>query len=337
MERYARQSVFSHIGKEGQEKLLASKVTIIGMGALGTVAANNLCRAGVGYIRFADRDYVELTNLQRQVLYDEDDAHHSLPKVVAAFNHLNKVNSEIVLEPIIADVNSSNIEGLIRDADLVLDANDNWEIRLLINEACHKHKIPWIYCAALGSEGMTMNILPGKDNPCLRCFVVDKPKSSTGGSCSTFGVLNMLTGTMASIQTAEAIKILINSDSTRKELLILDLWGNCFNTLELTKNDNCPLCALGQYEYLGKAVGTYTTSLCGSDSIQIVPPLPIKADFHMLAEKLGKIGNVHFSEFIFAFSDDKYEIKLFQDGRAIIKNAIDENNAKSIYTEYIGL
>ena len=336
MERYARQAVFSHIGKEGQEKLLKSKVTIIGMGALGTVAANNLCRAGVGYIRMADRDYVELTNLQRQILYNEDDAAQSLPKAIAAFNHLSKVNSEITLEPVITDVNPSNVEGLVNDAGLVLDATDNFEIRFLINEACHKHQIPWIYCGALGSGGMTINILPGENNPCLRCFI-DDSKSPQGLSCSTFGVLNMITVAMASIQTAEAIKILLNSDSVRRELFTLDLWENHFRAIGMKKNDDCPVCVHKQYEHLGKATGSYTTSLCGSNSVQVVPPAAVKIDFHALAEKLKKIGSVHFSQYVLKFSDDKYEIMLFQDGRAIIKNAIDGNNAKSIYTEYIGL
>ena len=336
MERYARQSVFTPIGKEGQAKLLRSKVTIIGMGALGTVAANNLCRAGVGCLRIIDRDYVELTNLQRQTLYNEEDAHQNLPKVIAASKHLSMINSEIDLEPIIADVNASNIEDFICGSDLVIDANDNMEIRFIINEACHKHKIPWIYCGALGAHGVTMNILPGINQPCLRCFIGESGDLSHD-SCSTVGVLNMLTGMMASIQSAEAIKILISSDSIRSKLLTINLWENRFNTLELGKDDNCPVCVHKNYELLGGARGSNTTSLCGSDSIQIIPPKVVKADFEILAKKLEKIGNVRFSEHILAFSDSKYEIKLFQDGRAIIKNAIDANNAKSVYTEYIGL
>jgi len=335
MERYARQSVFSHIGKEGQAKLLGSKVAIIGVGALGTVSSNNLCRAGVGHLRIIDRDYVELTNLQRQILFTEDDARQDLPKAIAAARHLSKVNSEITIEPIVTDVNPSNIESLVSDADLVLDATDNFEIRLLINEACHKYKIPWIYCGALGSEGMTMNILPG-DGPCLRCFISG---SSAGPShtCSTFGVLNMLTGTMASIQTAEAVKILLGSDCVRRDLLTIDLWLNRFETIGLLRSEDCPVCAHGRYERLGEVVGSYTTSLCGTNSIQIVPPKPVKADFDALAEKLQKAGSVRHNGFTLTFSDGKHEIILFQDGRAMIKNAIDENNAKSIYTEHIGL
>ena len=334
--RYARQTVFSRIGKEGQEKLLKSKVTIIGMGALGTVSANNLCRSGVGHIRMVDRDYVELSNLQRQILYTEDDARQSLPKAIAAYNHLSEVNSEITLEPVIADVNPSNIENFTGGADLVLDATDNWETRFLMNEICHKHKIPWIYGAALGAEGMTMNILPGDDKPCLRCFIGGSMPAPSH-SCGTFGVLNMITNAIASIQTAEAIKILTGSDSVRVELLTMDLWTNDIAAVEIRKNDDCPVCVHNRYEYFGRISGSYTTSLCGSNSVQVVPSRPVKADFHALAEKLKSAGTVRFNEFTLTFADTQYEITLFLDGRAIIKNAINLNNAKSVYTEYIGL
>jgi adenylyltransferase/sulfurtransferase len=336
MQRYARQTIFSRIGEEGQKKLFQSKVTIIGMGALGTVSANNLCRSGIGCIRLVDRDYVELTNLQRQVLFNEDDARQNLPKTIAAFNHLSKINSEITLEPFVTDVNPSNIENLLNGSDLILDATDNWEIRFLINEACHKNNIPWIYCGAIGSYGMTMNILPEEDNPCLRCFINDD-QSSPAFSCSTFGVMNMITGTLASIQTMEAVKILLHSDSIRKELLTLDLWENQFDTVDVQKNDDCPVCVHKRYDNLKKTVGSYATSLCGSNSVQIVPPQPLKTDFSELTEKLKKAGSVRYNQYTLTFTDEKCEIILFQDGRAMIKNAIDENNAKSIYTEYIGL
>ena len=335
MDRYARQSVFSHIGKEGQEKLLRSKITIIGMGALGTVSAGNLCRSGVGHIRMVDRDYVELTNLQRQVLYNEDDARNSLPKAIAAYNHLSLVNSEITLEPIITDVNPSNIESLVCDADLVLDATDNWEVRLLMNEACHAYRIPWIYCGALGAGGMTMNILYEEGAPCLRCFI-HEPASASMHSCGTFGVLNMITNVMASVQSAEAVKILIGSSAIRKELLTVDLWSNHIASVNIKKEDDCPVCVHNSYQYHGRGAGSYTTGLCGIDSIQVVPEKPIKADFNALAERLAQIGAVRFNEFTLVFSDSKYEITLFVDGRAIIKNAIDANSAKSIYSEYIG-
>ena len=335
MERYSRQSVFAPIGTEGQKKLLQSRVAIIGMGALGTVSANNLCRAGVGYIRLVDRDYVELTNLQRQILFNEDDAKNKLPKAIAAYNHLSGVNSEITLEPIVTDVNSSNIESLVSGMDLVLDAGDNFDVRLLINEACHKLQIPWVYCGAIGSQGMTLNILQNSNAPCLRCFIGDS--NASGDTCSTFGVMNMITATMASIQTAEALKILIGADSVRHELLTIDLWSNHFSKVTLPKDENCPVCVHKKYEYLGRPAGAYTTSICATDSIQIVPPRPVNVNFDALAEKLKKAGDVKNNGFSLIFSDGKYEIIVFQDGRAMIKNAIDENNAKSIYTEYIGI
>ena len=334
MNRYARQSIFRHIGEAGQQKILGAKVAIIGMGALGTVSANNLCRAGVGYIRMVDRDYVELTNLQRQILYNEDDATQRIPKAVAAAGHLSRVNSEITLEPVVADVNASNIENLIGDVDLVLDATDNWEIRLLINEACHKNSIPWIYCGALGAQGMTMNIMPG--GPCLRCFVPGSPGGSSE-SCSTTGVLNMITNAIASVQTAEAIKILIGSEYISKKLLTMDLWTNYIKHIAVEQDVNCPVCGQGKYEFLGKTTGSYTTNICGSNSVQVVPANPTKPDFSVLAGRLRKIGEVKFNQFTLVFSGDKYEITLFADGRAMIKNAVDEASAKSIYTEYIGI
>ena len=332
-DRYARQSVFHRIGKDGQKKLLQSKVTVIGVGALGTVSVNNLCRAGIGHLRFVDRDYVELTNLQRQMIFTESDAKERLPKAIAAYNYLSKVNSEIILEPIVADVNPGNVESLIEDADLVLDATDNFEIRLLLNEACHKNKKPWIYGGALGSIGMTLNILG--DGPCLACFMNENTGSAH--TCSTFGVMSMVTNVISSIQASEAIKILLKSEDVRKEMLTLDLWGNSYDVVELSKNEDCPVCVHGRYTRLNEHKGAYTTSICATDSIQVVPSKPVKPDFVRLAEKLEKIGNVRQNPYTLTFSDDKYEFVLFQDGRAMIKNVIDENNAKSVYMEYIGM
>ena len=331
--RYARQSVFSKIGEEGQQQLLKSKVVIIGMGALGTVSANNLCRAGVGHIRMVDRDYVEMTNLQRQILFNESDAKESLPKTIAAFNRLSTVNSEIILEPIVSDVNSANIESLVRDADLILDATDNFEIRFLINEAAIKYNIPWIYGAALGSQGMTFNILKG--GPCLLCFMGDSGESAH--TCGTFGVINTVTSIVASIQSTEALKILLKSDDIRKEMLVMDVWENSFNMTALLKDEDCPVCVHGKYSRLNSGAGAYTSSICGTDSVQVVPLKSACVDFTVLAKKLKKIGNVRHNKHTLTFSDKKYEFVLFKDGRAMIKNVIDENNAKSVYTEYIGL
>ncbi len=336
LNRYSRQTVFPPIGVEGQQKLFDARVAIIGVGALGTVIANNLCRSGVGFLRIIDRDYVEWSNLQRQTLYQEQDAAEQLPKAVAAYQHLSKVNSEIVIEPVVDDVNSSNIENLIKDVDLVLDGSDNLEVRFLINEACHKYKIPWIYGGAIGSTGMTMNIIPG-EGPCFRCLCPSDSEAGSTETCSTAGVLNMLTGVIASIESAEAIKILIGSPDVRKDVFFIDLWDFSTQVIEIPKDKDCPTCARSHYEYLSQTKGSYSTSLCGRDSIQIVPGSPTNIDFEYISGKLKKVGTVKYNRFMLSFDDGTRSFNLFPDGRAIIKNVKDEFAAKSVYSEYIGL
>ncbi len=254
-ERYSRQIVFKEIGEEGQEKLRNSKVVVIGMGALGTVIANNLCRAGVGHLRLVDRDLVEISNLQRQTIYNERDVRHNLPKAVAAVQHLQKVNSEITLEPVVNDVNSGNMEKLMEGMDLVLDGTDNLETRFLINDACHKHNLPWIYGGALMSSGMTMNIIPG-ETPCIRCISPDLPGPGSYPTCSTAGVLGMITGIIASLESAEAMKILIGSPKVSKSLCMVDVWENNIYYLEVKKSPECPTCGQGHYDFLNKNKGS---------------------------------------------------------------------------------
>lgn len=336
MHRYSRQTIFSGVGIEGQKKLLNSRVAIIGVGATGTVIANNLCRAGVGFLRLVDRDYVELSNLQRQTLYTEEDAQQRTPKAVASCEHLKKVNSEIELEPVSIDVNSSNIEELISDVNLVLDGSDNLEVRYLINEACVKQNRPWIYAGAIIGTGMTMNILPG-ETPCLRCLFPQVLPAGTGPTCSTAGVLNGITGIVASIASTEAIKILVGSANVRKSLLAIDIWNNQFDEIKIEKKLDCPVCGRHEYKLLGQLSGSYTTSLCGRDSVQVVPGTIANVDFEQLAQRLKRAGIVRYNKFMLQFSDDKVEFNLFPDGRAIMNKVRDENAAKSAYSEYIGL
>lgn len=335
MQRYSRQTVFRGIGTEGQQKLLGSRVAIIGIGALGTVIANNLCRSGVGFLRLIDRDYVELSNLQRQTLFNEQDVAEQMPKAVAAYNHLSMVNSQIVLEPVVTDVSSSNIEELISDVDLVLDGSDNAEVRYLINEACHKKKTPWIYGGALVSSGATMNILPG-DNPCYRCVFPGVPAPGSYQTCSTVGVLNMITGVIASVESSEAVKILVDSPDVRKNLFQIDVWNNMASYVDIKRNPNCPTCGGCSYEFLGQLKGAYTTSLCGHDSFQVVPGMKTAVNLELLSEKLRNAGTVKYNRFMLSFDDGRISFSLFPDGRAIIKNAKDDMAAKSIYSEYIG-
>ena len=336
IERYIRQMTLTKIGKVGQERLLSSRVAIVGVGALGTVAADHLCRAGVGYLRLIDRDLVELSNLQRQMLYTEEDARQSLPKAAVAAEHLRLVNSEIVIEPVVADFNSVNAEAHLRDVDLVIDATDNFAVRFLINDVCSKHTIPWIYCGAVGTFGMTMNILPG-EAPCFRCLVPKTPPVGSVQTCSTVGVLSMLTSLLASAQALEAVKILTGSKDVRKTLMAVDIWDWKVDFIEVKKNPDCLTCVQHRYEYLERTDGKQSaTSLCGQNAIQVLPYNPETIDFSVMAKRLEKAGTVSYNPFMLRFSDDRVEISVFKDGRAIIKNAKNEGQAKSIYAEYIG-
>ncbi|HVJ48787.1 ThiF family adenylyltransferase [Desulfitobacterium sp.] len=334
-ERYSRQVLFSGIGKEGQKRLAEARVAVIGVGALGTVIANNLCRAGVGLLRLIDRDFVEISNLQRQTLFTEADVSEHIPKAVAAVEHLKKINSEITLEPVVKDVNPSNVEQLIGDVDLVLDGTDNFEIRLLINDACVKLGIPWIYGGAIGSYGITMNIIPG-ETPCLRCLLKEIPAPGTQPTCSTAGVLNMITGIIGNYETVEAVKFLVKSPDLRKDVLFVDIWDNVSEFMTIPKNKDCKACGQGEYEFLNNNVGSYTTSLCGSDSIQIVPQTRSEINFQVMHDKLLQLGEVSYNRFLLRFSYMDINITLFPDGRAIIKGVTDPNVAKSVYSEYIG-
>lgn len=335
-ERYSRQIVFGPIGETGQKKLLEARVAVLGLGALGTVIANNLARSGVGYLRLVDRDYVEISNLQRQILFNEADCQNHIPKAVAAEAHLKRINSEIIYDPVIKDINPASIEALLDGIDLVLDGTDNFETRMLINDVCCKHVIPWIYGGALSSHGMTMNIIPGK-TACLHCLYNHAPAPGSLETCTSAGVLNMITGLIGCIESVEAVKYLVGSPDLSDKMRYFDIWESRFESIDAARNKNCPACGKHVYEFLDNTQSTYTTSLCGRDSIQVVPAKQGRMDFPVLAEKLNKLGTVSINPYMLTFITGKLEITLFVDGRAIIKNAADENAAKSIYAEYIGL
>jgi len=249
MHRYIRQTTFTGIGEAGQQILGNSRVAIVGTGALGTVSANCLARAGVGFLRLIDKDHVERINLHRQILYTETDADNRVPKAVAACAFLARANSDIQLEPVVAEFNADNAEALLKDVDLVLDAVDNWQARFLASEVCRKKSLPWIYCAALGAEGMTMNFLPG-DGPCLRCVVPHQAITHAQPTCVALGVINMATGAIASMQAAEAVKILLGSPHVRQGMFIADFWHNRFKTIPFGRDPNCPVCSVFSKKHL---------------------------------------------------------------------------------------
>ncbi|MDR1028575.1 MAG: ThiF family adenylyltransferase [Clostridiales Family XIII bacterium] len=336
-ERYKRQITFEGIGEEGQKKLSAARVCIIGVGALGTIAANSLCRAGVGFLRLIDRDYVEETNLQRQILFTEQDVSEILPKSVAAAGHLSKMNSSVAVEAVVDDVNAANIEGFIKDTDLVLDCTDNFETRFLINEACHRHKIKWIYGGAVASSGATMNILQEDDTPCFRCFMPEMPEAGAYPTCNTAGVIHPITSIVASYEAAEAMKILLGAEEVSRQYLAVDVWENLSTYIEVDKNPDCPVCVHGRYELLDRPVASYAASLCGQDSWQIVPERRQTADLDALAARLERLGEVRVTKFLLRFNGDGVSFKLFPDGRAMIDGVKDETAARKVYTDYIGL
>ena len=234
-ERYSRQILFREIGREGQEKLLASRVLIVGCGALGASHAEMLSRAGVGKLRIVDRDFVEFTNLQRQTLFKEEDAEQRLPKAAAAKKRIAEINTEVAVEEIVADVNNSNVESLIKDCDLVIDGTDNFQVRYLVNDACVKNGKTWIYGAAVSSYGTTMTIIPG-ETPCLRCIFEDMPDAGTSPTCDTAGVIMPIIASISAVQVTEAIKLLVGDiDSLHGSLMQFDIWANDWHRIKLER------------------------------------------------------------------------------------------------------
>ncbi|HOG18008.1 MAG: Molybdopterin-synthase adenylyltransferase [Syntrophaceae bacterium PtaU1.Bin231] len=336
LKRYERQILFPGVGEDGQRKLLRSRAVVIGCGALGSVIANNLARAGIGNLVIADRDFIELNNLQRQILFDEEDIAKGLPKATAAAGKLRKINSSIRIEPIVADVTWANIETLIAGADVVLDGTDNFDTRCLINDACVKHGIPWIYGGVMASYGMSATIVP-RQTPCLRCLFPRAPLPGALQTCDTAGVLGSVVNTIASIESMEAMKLLIGRGRRNPGIITVDLWEDIFDTIPLSKREgDCPACGRGDYEYLAAREGVHTTSLCGHGAVQVSVRPSGKIDFPVLARRLESAGKVWFNEFLLRFSVDGYELTVFPDARTIIKGTTDEALAKTLYAKFIG-
>ena len=336
-ERYLRQIIFAPLGEAGQERLLAARVVLIGCGANGTVMANTLVRAGIGALVIADRDFVELNNLQRQVLFDEDDVARGTPKAIAAAEKLRRVNSSIKIDGVVADVNAENIEELIDGATLVMDGTDNFETRFLINDACVKHDIPWIYAGAVASYGMTMTIVPHQ-TACLRCLFQHKPPPGTLPTCDTAGVIAPIVNVMASIASAEAIKFLAGAGTRNAGLINVDLWENTFDSFAVARRDDCVACGRGKYEYLeGERGGTMTAFLCGRNAVQVNPGRGRTLNLESLAERLRGIGKVSLNEYLLKLSIENYELTIFPDARTIVKGTDDATVARSVYAKYVGV
>jgi molybdopterin-synthase adenylyltransferase len=333
-DRYSRQVLFGGIAEEGQRKLKASRIAIVGCGATGSAVAALLARAGVGHIRIIDRDYVEPSNLQRQSLFDEADASESLPKAIAAARKIAAFNSEIVVDPQVADLTPANVDVLLENTRLVLDGTDNFETRYLVNDYAVKNSVPWIYAAAVGSYGVTLNVLPGS-TACLACIFPSSPSGAVE-TCETSGVLNSAVNLVASIEATEALKLLVGAnDLVRRTLLSWDVWRNeRAELLAAGPRPDCQTCRQHDFIHLaGK--GRPHITLCGRNSVQIHErhrPL----DFREMSDKLRPLGTVRHSEFVLKFWREPYEMTLFPDGRAIIKGTTDTAVARSLYARYVG-
>ena len=333
-ERYSRQILFQGIGVEGQKRLAAARLAVVGCGATGSAVSSLLARAGVGTIRIIDRDYVEPSNLQRQTLFDESDARESLPKAVAAARRIAAFNSQIVVEPQVADLTPENIDSLLEGAELILDGTDNFETRYLVNDYAAKTGTPWIYAAAVGSYGVTLNVIPGA-TACLACIFPDSPQGIVE-TCETSGVLNSAVNLMASIETAEALKFLVGAtEKIRRTLLSWDVWTNERAEIQAVKpRTGCRACGDHDFVHL-EGEGRPHITLCGRNSVQIHERhRPV--DFGEMSERLKPHGTVRHNDFVLRFWRDPYEMTLFSDGRAIIKGTTDTGVARSLYARFVG-
>jgi adenylyltransferase/sulfurtransferase len=331
-ERYSRQVRFPGIGVEGQQLIASARVVVVGCGALGSVSAELLARAGVGFLRLVDRDFVEICNLQRQFLYDESDAESALPKAVAARARLSRINSGVGVEAAVADLVPSNAEDLLGDATVILDGTDNFETRYLINDFAVQRGIPWIYGGAVGSYGVTMPMVPGR-TACFRCVYPDPP-GGVQPTCETAGVLGPVTAAVAALQTADILKM-ITGRFERGMVTTMDLWsGGIRQVVQPAPDPDCPCCARREFPYLDGSRRA-PVSLCGRNAVQIHERTrPI--DLPRLAESLSGIGEIRSNEFALRARIESYELTVFPDGRAIVKGTTDIGVARSLYARYVG-
>lgn len=337
-ERYSRQRLFAPIGQAGQSRLAQKHVLIVGAGALGASSAETLVRAGIGKLTIVDRDYVEWSNLQRQQLYTEEDAKQRLPKAIAAQNRLRSINSEVDVCAQVMDVSAREIAQLAADTDLILDASDNFEIRMIINDISQKLSIPWIYGSAVGSYGIVAVIVPSQ-TPCLNCMLERVPIG--GETCDTAGIIAPAAQMVAAYQTAEALKICVEDwQAVRGKLLAFNLWSNEYSAIPLhsLKRAECPSCGEKRtYPYLQRQNATLTAVLCGRDTVQIRPPAAVQLDLVKLAGRLAELeGKVERNPYLVSFTIGKHRLAIFQDGRVLVHGTKDTAEARSLYHRYLG-
>jgi adenylyltransferase/sulfurtransferase len=337
VDRYSRQILFAGIGAEGQRRLGASRALVVGCGALGSAQAESLARAGVGRLRIVDRDFVEESNLQRQTLFTERDARERLPKAAAAARRIAEINSDVEVEPVVADARHDNVERFVAGCDVVLDGTDNFATRYLLNDACVKHNVNWVYGAAVGSYGVTMTVRP-RATPCLRCVFEDAPPAASAETCDTAGVIQPIIAVVAAVQVSEALKLLTNhTEALHGALMQFDVWRNEWRRIKLGKpSPDCPVCARGLYETLEAESSEFAAVLCGRDAVQISPARASQIDLAALAERLRAAGEVKANEYLVRLGAGGYELTIFKDARAIIRGTDDPAVARTLYARYVG-
>jgi len=334
--RYQKHILLPQVGHEGQARLKKSSVVVIGCGGLGCTLAIYIVRSGVGRVVLVDRDCVELDNLHRQILFVEEDVVKGRPKAVAAAEHLREANSEVEIVSLVEDVSVDNVEEIIREGDLVLDGTDNFETRYLVNDACLKHRLPWVYAGVVATTGMVMSIIPGK-TPCFRCFLPQPPAPGDVPTCESVGVWGPAVGVIASFQVSEGLKILLErEEDILPGLVTFDVWSGEWETFSVEKNPDCPACGGGDYEYLKKGILRLTT-LCGQKAVQVSPNQKASLDLGSLAERLQGQGRVTFNDYVVRLQVPPYEFYVFKDGRAIVKGTSEEKIARQLLAKYIGL
>lgn len=341
LDRYRRQTRFAPLGEEGQRRLLAGRALICGCGALGCVVADSLVRSGVGFVRLMDRDFVDLDNLHRQVLFDENDAADQLPKAVAAAERLSRVNGDVQIEPVVADLNAGNIRRLADDVDVLVDGTDNFETRYLLNDLAVAANKPWLFAGCVGAEGQMLAIVPGK-TPCLSCIMPEPPPAAAQPTCESAGVLNPIVSVIASLQAMEAIKLLSgNRDQLNPAMTFVDLWQNEIRMVSVaaSRSEDCPTCGRREFAWLEGGRGAAVTRLCGRNSVQISssPAADVVAvDLLALASKLQEVGRVTANPYLVRLEVDNYQLTVFADGRTVVGGTDDPAEARTVHAKYIG-
>lgn len=338
-DRYSRQARFSPLGSDGQEKLASGRVAIVGCGALGSASAMALVRAGVGYVRLIDRDVPELSNLPRQVLFDEDDVSAGVPKAAAAASRLSRINSGVEIEPVVTDLTAGNATSLLAGVDAIVDGTDNLEARYLINEVSCQQSIPWVHGGAIGAEGRVLTVIPGK-TACLRCLVPEPPLPGTLPTCDTAGIIGPAAMVVGAVQAAEAIKLLVGiAEASAGKMLACDLWTGVWRVVDLAPlaSAGCPTCRAGDYPWLDGRLGGIAAPLCGREAVQVMAAQPNgRVDLEALAAALGGVSRVCKNRWMLrAEVEPGIQLSVFSDGRAIVDGTRDEARGRAIVARYL--